>query len=378
MDVLILLAVFLGVILFVFVQGYLNEKRELKKFKEKLFTLKGQLPDKAYKVERFLRISAFFEKHPEEFQIDDITWNDLNMDEIFKRSNYCLSSTGEEVLYYLLRTPNFSEEELKHFDNIAEHYSANEDERVEYQLLMKELGTTGKYSLYDYIGYLTGLEIRSNKKELLRILLLPFTICTFWIDLTTGILLTLAWIIWQIFDYYKKRGETEPYTVSLAYIMRLLNVANKVKGVLPDACIPEKEKITEATSSLKMVGFGSFWLFSSGNSKTSGNPLDVILDYFRMIFHFDLIVFNRMLREIRAHIQQVDLLVYQMGYIESAISIALFRESLEEGYCKPEFGEAGIEVTDGYHPLITEPVKNSINAGKGVLLTGSNASGKSK
>lgn len=377
MDVLILLAVILGVILFVFIQGYLSEKKELKQFRVKLFALKGKIPDKEYKLERFLRISAFFEKHPEEFQIDDITWNDLNMDEIFKRSNYCLSSTGEEVLYYLYRTPNFSEDELKHFDDISEYYSANDEERVKYQLLMKELGTTGKYSLYDYIGYLTGLEIHSNKKELIRILFLPITIFSFWIDLTTGILLTLAWIIWQIFDYYKKKGDIEPYTVSLAYIMRLLNVANKVKGILPDVCAREKNRIIESTTSLKTVGFGSFWLFSSGNSKTSGNPLDVILDYFRMIFHLDLIVFNRMLREITAHIQQVDLLVYQMGYLESAISIALFRESLQEGYCKPEFDKSGIEVSDGYHPLIVEPVKNSINAKKGVLLTGSNASGKS-
>lgn len=377
MDVIIILAIIFGIILFAFIQGYLVEKREMIKFREMLFSLKGKVPDKQYKTERFLRIKAFYEKHSEEFQIDDITWNDLNMDEIFKRTNYCLSSTGEEVLYYLLRSPNFSEEELHHFDDITEYYSSNDEERVKYQLLMKELGTTGKYSLYDYMEYLTGLEVRSNKKELLRILFFPVTLLSFWVNLTLGILLVLAWIIWQTFDYYKKKGEIEPYTISLAYIMRLLIVSNKVKNVLPDVCEPEKKKIEESTSSLKTVGFGSFWLFSSGSSKTSGNPLDVIFDYFRMIFHFDLIVFNRMLREITKNIQQIDNLVFQMGYLESAISNALFRESLEDGYCKPAFENKGIEITEGYHPLIKEPVKNSIYAHKGVLLTGSNASGKS-
>lgn len=377
MDVIIILAIIFGVILFAFIQGYLIEKRELLKFREMLFSLKGKVPDKQYKTERFLRIKAFYEKHPEEFQIDDITWNDLNMDEIFKRLNYCLSSTGEEVLYYLLRTPNFSEEELHHFDDISEYYASNDEERVNYQMLMKELGTTGKYSLYDYMEYLTGLEVRSNKKELFRILLFPIALLSFWANLTLGILVVLAWIFWQIFDYYKKKGEIEPYTISLAYIMRLLIVSNKVKNVLPDVCEPEKKKIEESTSSLKTVGFGSFWLFSSGSSKTSGNPLDVIFDYFRMIFHFDLIVFNRMLREITKNIQKIDCLVYEMGYLESAISNALFRESLTEGYCKPTFENKGIQIADGYHPLIKEPVKNSINAQKGVLLTGSNASGKS-
>mgnify|MGYP003295100127 FL=1 len=34
-------------------------------------------------------------------------------------------------------------------------------------------------------------------------------------------------------------------------------------------------------------------------------------------------------------------------------------------------------IENGYHPLLTNPVKNTIQTGKNVLLTGSNASGKS-
>jgi len=48
-------------------------------------------------------------------------------------------------------------------------------------------------------------------------------------------------------------------------------------------------------------------------------------------------------------------------------------------YCKPEFVENtnNLSVKEVYHPLIDNPVCNSITTKGNVLLTGSNASGKS-
>lgn len=52
----------------------------------------------------------------------------------------------------------------------------------------------------------------------------------------------------------------------------------------------------------------------------------------------------------------------------------------EDGFCKPELtkeGKAFLSMDLGYHPLLENPVTNSICAKRGVLITGSNASGKS-
>ena len=114
-----------------------------------------------------------------------------------------------------------------------------------------------------------------------------------------------------------------------------------------------------------------------------------------MVFHVDLIKFNGMLKVLRGHQEDVDTLIQVMGYVETAIAVGIFRISLEasgaedgEGngelreagreWCVPEFtGEEEIVLEAGYHPLLNNPVKNGIAAGRGVLLTGSNASGKS-
>src|SRR5699024_11850834 len=61
----------------------------------------------------------------------------------------------------------------------------------------------------------------------------------------------------------------------------------------------------------------------------------------------------------------------------SAVSTASFRRSLP-WYCTPE-EETGkeIEMEDIYHPLLSDPVENSLTLDRGCLITGSNASGKS-
>jgi len=364
-------------VLFVFAQGIMSERNELNFFKKKLRDTVGKAPEKEYKIERFLRISGYFEKHTADFQIDDITWNDLGMDDIFRRMDYAISSTGEEYLYYMLRTPQFEEEKLKHLDEVVAYYSTNEDARVQYQCLMHKLGGTGKFSLYDYLEYLQNLGKRSNTKDYAMLAIFVLLLGGLWFDLTMGILGIICWMLYQIFSYFKVKKEVEPYIVSLAYMTRLIRISEDVVKILPEVCEGEKEILMEAGKQLKKSQRGSYWLYSSGYNKT-GNPFDVFIDYIRMIFHVDLISFNNMLGEIICHMPEVDALITNLGYLEASVCVGLYRASLKNGWCKPVFAkEDGMNVREGYHPLISQPVKNSISARGGVLLTGSNASGKS-
>lgn len=72
-----------------------------------------------------------------------------------------------------------------------------------------------------------------------------------------------------------------------------------------------------------------------------------------------------------------------IGLLDSTIAVASFRQCMQEsGICEPELsvwsgGDYVFQMENMYHPLVEDPVKNSIHAGKGVLITGSNASGKS-
>jgi DNA mismatch repair ATPase MutS len=109
----------------------------------------------------------------------------------------------------------------------------------------------------------------------------------------------------------------------------------------------------------------------------SGNPIEALVDFLRMATHIDIIKFNQMYVQIMAHKDSLDAILTITGRLETYISIACYRESVKDNYCLPIFEGNNYVAKDLYHPLIENAVANDLNADRGVLITGSNASGKS-
>lgn len=404
MEYLIFGLTMAGFLLLIFVMEAFRAAKEKKEFISRLYGNCESLKEKKYPLERFVRMGSFFERHPEDSQLDDITWNDLGMDEIFKRMNYTLSASGEEYLYYTLRTLKQDEEELAHLEELITFFSEHPDERVRIQFSMSKLGYTGKFSLYDYLDNLDFLGERSNKRSILAdVLFLPF-IGLLWIRFPVGIMGIVVLVIVNIISYFKEKGEIDPYIISFSYIMRLMQACREIERVSVPVCGQEWEMLRSIGRRMQGMKRNSYWVMSPTRGNTSGDILAILMDYIRMVFHVDLIKFNSMLRFLRKHIEDVDRLIQVAGYVETAIAIGIYRKSVESahagsgsaetgaaesdgavesyaagrGWCVPKFtSEKGMEMAQGYHPLLAKPVKNSISADKGVLLTGSNASGKS-
>lgn len=380
MEYLVMFLALAGILLVMFLLEFIREKKQEKKYIKGLYEDYEKLREKKYAAERYERMGSYFRRHPEDGQIDDITWNDLGMDDIFKRMNYTLSASGEEYLYYTLRSLRQDESRLKHLEEVVQYFNAHPDERVQIQLQMRRLGYTGKFSLYDYLDNLDYLGERSNKGSLIRDFLFLPCIALLFFNLSLGILGIAALAISNIMTYFKEKNDIDLYITSFAYVLRLLDVCDRLEKHSIPVCEQEWMDLRRNRQAMQAMRRNSFWVMSPGRGTTnaSGNPLEILLDYIRMVFHVDLIKFNRMLAFLRGHIENVDALIGITGFLEASISVWAFRQSLQEGYCIPEFGgEMGLELEEGYHPLLFEPVKNGISAKRGVLLTGSNASGKS-
>lgn len=381
MEYILLAAALALFVIMVFTLEACRAKKEKKDFVARLYGDYFKLSDKKYATERFEKIDSFYRRHQKDGQIDDITWNDLGMDEIFKRMNYTLSATGEEYLYYKLRTISRDRAELERFEEKVSFFGSHPDERVRFQFCMNKLGYTGKYSLYDYIDNLDYLGERSNRKHLLlNLLFLPLIVlCR--INFSLGLAGLAVLMIYNIISYFKEKGEIDPYIISFAYVIRLLGVCDELEKTGLSGCAEELRQIRIHRKKLQAMRRNSFWVMNSSSVRggnASGDIIGILMDYIRMVFHVDLIKFNRMLRVLREQVEDVDGLISIAGYLETAVSVWIFRESLENGWCRPEFvQECKVELEEGYHPMLEQPVKNSITAGRGVLLTGSNASGKS-
>lgn len=375
MEYIILFAGIIILLIFVMIRGMLEDKRKAVKFREALIKNYGGRPQKEYNPEQYESLKRYFQKHKEGFQIDDITWNDLGMDNIFLRMDYTFSSAGTEYLYYKLRTPSFEEHLLQRFQEQTVYYMEHEKERVEQQLLFARLGTTGKFSLYDYLDYLDALGERKNRKHYLAVAVMAGALLCMFISASAGTTALIIAIVYNICSYFHEKREIEPYMTSIAYILRLLKAVDELEKTDITPVQEEMKALRTSRQKFKQFVRGSFWL--TFGIRSGGNPLDIAADYVKMIFHVDLIVFNRMIGIIRKYTQDIDCIVTNLGYLETVLSTGAYRASLEE-CCIPEWtSEKGVFFEDIYHPLLEEPVKNSLHTRGGILLTGSNASGKS-
>ena len=73
----------------------------------------GQIPNDSYTAEKFAAIREYYLANKGTCDVDDITWNDVDMDNVFARINSTYSSMGEEYLYKMLRMPEYDEGNLK-------------------------------------------------------------------------------------------------------------------------------------------------------------------------------------------------------------------------------------------------------------------------
>lgn len=85
MEFVVFAGVLLLLFIFMIVQELIQTKNQEKLFKKYLRENYGKEPPKEYSLERFARLGSYLERHKEEKQLDDITWNDLGMDEVFRR-----------------------------------------------------------------------------------------------------------------------------------------------------------------------------------------------------------------------------------------------------------------------------------------------------
>lgn len=375
-EYLVLAGLIVFIVLFIFVKGAYDEKKKEKQFIKDLYKNYGQFPNKKYEVTQYNSIRKYFEKHKDGFFIDDITWNDLDMDAVFMQMNHTYSSAGEEYLYYTLRNPVMKEELLKKREEKVRFFMENEDIRVKTQVLFAKMGKTGKFSIYDYLDFLEAVEDISNWKHYLGNIAFIIAIILIFFNGSFGITCAIAVICLNMITYFKYKSKMEPYIISFGYIMRMLKMADVLMKEKIPVLSEEEKELKQLTKQFNKFKKGSWWLMSPTRMSGAGDPLSIVFDYIRMVFHIDIIKFNNMMTEARGHKKEIDGIVGIFGSIETMIAIGAYRASMEE-WSVPEFSKELICLENAYHPLIENPVKNSISVKRGVLLTGSNASGKS-
>ena len=360
------------------VLNYYEKGKRRKLFLERMMASWGKIPQREYSYDELEHIAQFFRKREKEgFYVDDITWNDLDMDRIFALINQSISPIGDEYLYEILRKPVFEEEELKERQRLLEFFSEKEMERHKVQALLAGIRKPGNVSVYEAVSVTKEVEIQGKGFQIVMCGAFFLSLLFFAAMPSPGIFCFLGICILNIITYFMRKQDIDLYLTSFRCVIQLLEAQKNLEKLKIPELASYMEEGKRCRKELRAFQKGSFLVLEQ--SSTGGGMEGLIMDYIRMLTHIDLIKFSTMMKAMQEHQEEILGLMKIFGYLDAMISIASFRVSLPY-YSIPELemaGKAYLKVENLYHPLLSHPVANSIEAENGILVTGSNASGKS-
>lgn len=368
--IIIVLAAFVG-------KAIYDKKNYYKRTRENLIHSWGKIPTQEYSDEDFKALTKYYKSMKDDnFDIDDITWNDVNMDEIFMLINNTASAIGQEYLYSILRKVKFENKELQERNRLIQFFMDNPEERLKLQMALKNIGKVKNISIYEYINRLEQVEEKSNLSHFLMIFGLIASVIIIPLSPAIGSILTVGFVANNIIQYYKRKAQIEIYFSVCIYVVRLLKESKEIVDLGIPAILDYTKALETAIKNFSSFTKGSGML---GSKNPNGDLADVVTDYIKMLFHVDLIKFNSMLKVFKKNKSSLNQLYETIGFLDSMIAVASFRQMLDY-YAIPDLennSKPFLTVEELYHPLIEKPVTNSINEDRCVVLTGSNASGKS-
>ena len=321
-------------------------------------------------IERIRKYSARFDDPA--YGLDDRTWDDLDMDAVFSRIDATMTNPGEEVLYSLLRTPQTGRDGLKEREIYIDYFQSNEGQKRDIQEMLYR---TGRNDL-DITGMLTG-ELRPN--PLMRAVSIGLPLLLFasmiYVALAQNIIGLLAVMLIFFASVFVRFGidhEFHHQSDAALYLGKLVNISPRIAPVIEGDFPDMSSEIQSIYRECKPIGKGAWLLIRN-------EGFDSLAELFNALILAKERKFFKTLKDIEHHRDELLRLYRLLGELDAYISVAAYREEVSH-WCPPEIvsGTGILDCTDIYHPLLPDPVSNSISMeGKGILITGSNMSGKS-
>ncbi len=353
-----------------------ENRRRLKYIKLNIINQYGKEIDLDEVMIKMNNVSSYFRNKNEKNTIDNITWNDLNMDDVFKKINNTQCTAGQEVLYDILRKPLYNKEVLIKRDKVIDYFRNNAKERQAIQLILGKLGKSDEL----YITNCLFNEADDSKSKLLKYRLLSWLpTLSLLLLLINPMFLALTIGLAVVNVFISQRSKVKNYDASgFSYMISIINVANKIKNMNIKEIEENVYSIEKNLNNVKHIKRKSV----GSETKSIMSDMDVFSEYANLIFLKELKTYEKVKNTIIKNKEDLKAIYEYVGMIDALIAIASFRDSLSF-YTKPILTKSKskkenyIEFEKIYHPLIKNPVLNSGNFSRGVLLTGSNASGKS-
>lgn len=309
------------------------------------------------------------------FYIDDQTWDDLDMDKNYTIIDRTHSTPGEQVLYSILRIPLMNEESFNKRKDIIEFFQNNREVREKIQMELMKVGRQRGSLITSFLW--EDIMIRFKYKFVFTILSL-FGLLSLFSIYPLGIKALLYCItpVFAINSYihYKVKKSISGQLHTIQYLHEVIKASRNLGKIKAQTLDEFTSVLSRTAKECKQVFEKTSISFEKGFS-----DLEAIREYINIFFLIEEKKFFGAIDDIRAHRKDLQEMYLILGEVDALISIASYREGLGS-YTIPKLHKEGAELkgTNMAHPLLKDPVKNSISINKeGIVITGSNMSGKS-
>ncbi|HKM03000.1 MAG TPA: hypothetical protein VJZ04_00130 [Lachnospiraceae bacterium] len=371
------------VAIFVFVAAILivETKTQNKKIKQ---WIKDSFGEKPTKIEyEWDKVGYYWTEYgwsiPEDEKVDDVTWDDLELNNVFSRINNCNSYVGEQILYsnlHCMEKDNKSRELMeKKFDYFTSNMKEQEDIQFELWNLGKE---EGSYYIPMFINNLDAFGLPGIWGFRMMQLLLVLTMLAAIIFQGSIFIFAAVGIFFiNMVVYAMKKTKYEVNLDTLGGIIRLVKAANKIADTKKFAYEEEFHDLKGATAPFRKMAHMVGVMQKRKQASLTGDAIAIFYDYIIGATLWDFTRYNQIMNILIGKQEEFLKLFNTVGEIDMAISTLSFRSSLPF-YCTPTFRKQPVlQMEKIYHPLIDKPVCNTVNLERSCLITGSNASGKS-
>lgn len=153
------------------------------------------------------------------------------MNKVFELADRTLTSPGEEMLYKIFKTPEFSKEKLLERNSIIKIFQNNKEVREKVGLELIKLGRKKENGVTDLIW--KDIEVDYKYKYVFNFLFWGTlaSILTIPILKYGYIILLAAFILMNTIEHNKFKNKVELYVQSLGYLNGIINTANRISKI---------------------------------------------------------------------------------------------------------------------------------------------------
>ena len=308
--------------------------------------------------------------------ISDRTYQDLDLEDVFKLVDRTTSLVGQQYLYNLLRTipaNNNRSEKLEHLISVFKEKPGLKEQ------VLNEISGLQHNNAYYITSLFLDVYIKKPKWFWIVRLLSIVSVCS----------VLLAFVFPQIFIFlifllpvnfgfhYWNKNNLYQYGASIPQLLILNKIAKKISKF--EELGTGDSTLHKSIKMLDILGIPmSIFKLEARLQSEVGQLIEYVIEIVKALFLIEPIILFEVLPFLDSRRQHIAAVFDFVGEIDAALSIHFLREDLPY-YAIPEItsGKKVLNMQSVYHPLIFNAISNDISLNKkSVLLTGSNMSGK--